>query len=889
MKIKNFILTLIAFTGACFAVTPQTVTIIPAGGNADGGASLKVGSTLQYSVVAHYPSGSPADDNCTAAGGASWVVSKSGFGTVSGTGLYTQTSDPGTGVVDSTYVAAVCAGVAAESLVSAQHVGDTWYQYPTPDTSNYILNSIPLNIVVGAELTVGSAVQANNAALGSTMSPFYRSCNWSSSAPSVAAVDSIGHVTGVSAGTATITCGRIGDAVFGSSSASGWTSPGTTVAVTVVSVPATSPQTWYVRPNGGTIYNATTSPFGQCTGLTDADYTGPSHTFWASGHIYALNALVINRNGHTWKATTAGTSGTSEPSWAASPITDGTVVWADQGAYPINQACALDNARDLWADNFQFEVKQWNSNFHGGDTVIIRQNSIGYNGNLDEPSPAVGGNVWIPVNCAGDQFCGAPTVPSGNATHHTHILGENDPRITGNSTSCRSDAAKTIMDVTYDGAFGFNITDSQYVDIGCMYISDRSNCGDAPGGAFPVVCHNSPLDFGRFAFQQSAATSQDNITDVFMDGLGISGIFGASGDATLVYDHDRIRGSGTGTINMDDSPWQSGNISVSGGLTLTNTSVEWSGCTLEYPIAHQYPISYCLDQQLGGYGDGLGTGSTSGDWFFDHDNWLYNWQDGLDLLHSGMRNLTVTNNKSIANIGQAFKLGDAQNVTYQNNIAVTDCYRMSVPIGDQPPASIPTGGVGWCRASAGVVIPLYEYGTVLVQHNIYMGYQDTSYIINTASGWDDATLANSVFQDNVHIGYGNPLNSQVLPGVFFSVAGTFPSGYFSTRTYNQYAGGRGGGPPGLQTGEFIGNPGYANAPAPGSPITDETVFDNITFAVPNASDIQYTGITAGLSTDQNGNSWHVPPSLGAYEFIGGVPAPLIFSGNLVLRGTVSLQ
>ena len=65
---------------------------------------------------------------------------------------------------------------------------------------------------------------------------------------------------------------------------------------------------------------------------------------------------------------------------------------------------------------------------------------------------------------------------------------------------------------------------------------------------------------------------------------------------------------------MDDTPHSLGNISVAGGFTMNNSITEFVGCVEEYPIVHKYPYIECRDSETGGYGDGFGTASTTGDW-----------------------------------------------------------------------------------------------------------------------------------------------------------------------------------------------------------------------------------------------------------------------------------
>jgi hypothetical protein len=84
-------------------------------------------------------------------------------------------------------------------------------------------------------------------------------CAWSSSNTAVATVNNIGEVTGVAPGTVTITCYISGVHVDKS--------------ITVVS-PTLANHTFYARPDGGTRYDATLLPSGQCDGSVDVAYSG---------------------------------------------------------------------------------------------------------------------------------------------------------------------------------------------------------------------------------------------------------------------------------------------------------------------------------------------------------------------------------------------------------------------------------------------------------------------------------------------------------------------------------------------------------------------------------------------------------------------------------------
>lgn len=70
---------------------------------------------------------------------------------------------------------------------------------------------------------------------------------------------------------------------------------------------------------------------------TDANGYTP-YSIWAASTIYTANTYrvpVVN-NGHQYIVTTAGTSGSTEPTWptdSGGTVTDGTVVWTERGQY----------------------------------------------------------------------------------------------------------------------------------------------------------------------------------------------------------------------------------------------------------------------------------------------------------------------------------------------------------------------------------------------------------------------------------------------------------------------------------------------------------------------------------------------------------------------------
>jgi hypothetical protein len=849
------------------AKTLSSITISPQA------ASVQIGSTQQFTALCAYSDSST--DNCSAIGGAVWSTSSladvnanAGYGgalTVSGTGLATAVGDPGAGSYWGYYVLVSAGSLSDKAEVFGQHAGDTWYQYPTPDL-NFFGDTekgglFPLNVAVGSTVTIGSGLEINNPHVSSTGSPFQTSCNWSSSSTSIATVDRHGQVTGVAPGQVTITCGQVGNAVFGASNMPGWVAPGNVITLNVVAG-GTSNKTWYVLPGGGTLYSATNTA-GQCNGQANVTYAA------------------------------AGGTGSQ-----------------------TNLPCAVGNIRDLWADGVTYQGMQWV--ISGGDTVVVAPQAGGYNTGLDQPS----GSGWLPTNCQGSAYgCYMPTIPSGSPSQHTRILGSN-------WASCHNDSAKTTLVVSYQANGAINVTDSQFVDVACFEIIGKGACS----GGYTNACTASS-NSGNNGILESALSSDDTYTDIFIHGTTGNGLYGPTG-VGVVANYLHVRGAPSAGIEMDDNAWNSGNISVAGGFTMNNSIIEWTGCVEEYPVVHNYPFIECRDQNTSGYGDGFGTASTTGDWYFDHDTFQYNFQDGLDLLHSGMQNLSITNSFAQANEGQEFKIGSGDNIVFRNNIALGNCFRLGVLIGDEPASALAPGGAfpgvnyGLCRAGANLAMHFTDQGTYDVQNNTIVSVTgtDTPMTIACEGGWDSCTNAKAVFQNNLVMNYLDTLNPNgvgKIPALFYlgndgnqwnwgipwnppyspdPVTGLYfmplEDGW-QTRTNNIYYNvrtidpGYAGSPdstygplnwcplsfnarlgPNYGTLETCDtqDPLFVNEPANSmtTSISAETDLDSFNFAPSSGSPANGAGVAVpGLTTDFNGNLRPNPPSIGAIEANGG--------------------
>lgn len=801
---------LAALAGIC-QTTPTSMSISPHSAAVIAGTIQTFTATCTYSDY--------ASDDCTLAGGVTWTTSRTSSVTVTSGGVASAT-DPGTGLATTGWVIATVTSFPTfrdRAWMYGQHSGDTWYLYPTPqyNSGNYV-SDLPA-LVVGSTIAVGTGVEINTSDTSSTGHP-YTGCDWTSSNNSIATVTRYGLVTGLAPGSVTLTCNLTGNAVWGTSTVSGWQTPGNYITMSVVQAPfltnASASQTpisgkaqmngtlpgsgtsttWYVRPDGGTPYvSASQTPPGQCSGKVNAAYPGTG----------------------------------------------------------VNQPCAMGNLRYLWTDEVTSGKLQWM--ISGGDTVIVAPNSTGYNMGLDSLPP--GSGPWSPVNCQGNDTCYMPTVPSGSALQHTRILG-------ANWNNC-ADVNKTLLIGSYGNYAVFNTTDSQFVDINCFEITDKAACSS--NSNYINTCGG--LDWGHYGILESAMTANVNYSNLFIHGMGDEAVHGPTG-ANVFFDYVHMRGNPLSGIDMDDDVWGSGNMSVAGGVSLTNSITEFSGCVEEYPVVHNYPYIECRDQTLGGYGDGFGTASTTGDWYFNNDIWRYNYQDGLDLLHSGMQGLTVLNSQSYANDGQSYKIGSGINVYMANNLSINNCYRILYLIGDEPSSAIVPGATG-CRA-AGDWIPIEfdGWGTYRLVENTFTGYSTTVFDM-FCDGWDNCSTAATTLSNNAVVGIANSAEA-ALPGLFFLETGTFPANEgWATRANNDFYN--------MKTcqaitgdGEFCTNPSLTNLTlsVTGGSETGEEVLDTFNITPGTGSVLIDAGVNLGSSgqmLDIHGTKRPSLPSIGAVE------------------------
>lgn len=287
-----------------------------------------------------------------------------------------------------------------------------------------------------------------------------------------------------------------------------------------------------------------------------------------------------------------------------------------------------------------------------GDTLIIASGS--YPMGIGAP----GSEAFRP--CKPDQAwdCHAAAIPAGPAPDRpTRILGA------GFDRGC---AAPPQLWGTERAASILDLTRSSNVEIACLEITDHSGCIEFHNGSPRAACERDHAPYGPWAANGVVAADAANVTlrDVNIHGLAHDGIHaGRLRDWTL--ERVRIVGNGWSGWNGDIG----GNSSNSGKVIFRDVEIAWNGCAEEFPGGG---YRGCWGQQRGGYGDGLGTGETGGDWIFERVKAHHNTQDGIDLLHANAQaTVTFRNVSAQANAGNQLKA--AGNVTVRDSNIVGNC------------------------------------------------------------------------------------------------------------------------------------------------------------------------------------------------------------------------
>jgi uncharacterized protein YfaP (DUF2135 family) len=587
--------------------------------------------------------------------------------------------------------------------------------------------------------------------------------------------------------------------------------------------------------------------------------TAGNATYSPAPATYTVTVIAGGAGGHTWYVRPDG----------GTPYTNATHTPAGQcnglanAAYPgsgVDQPCAFGDFEDLYFDQVT-HTQQWV--ISGGDTVIVYPKTGGYNTAIINPATS------SPPNCGDYTNCDVPFVPSGTTAQPTRILGSN-------YASCNGSYGPNPAMTTLLLGYGRKLIDTsltQNVDIECFEMADGS----------------STTGF-QIGVTQSAFTSNATFKNLFIHNAVASGIWGASG-LGIVVDHVHIRAALDTGYQMDDGfttyGWGISNVSMAGGLTMTNSIIEFTGCSEIYGSTAEYPFiaNDCVDEDhynfagKPGQGDGIGTGSMTGNWYYNNDIFRYNFQDGLDNLHAGAQSETVINSQAYGNDGQQFKIGStSQQVIFQNDLAIANCNRIMQPFNG---VTIAQSDVNPCRAGGSDIETEWAAtGSYIFQNNTFIGVGNSIFSYHCDDSWASCATVNTVLQNNIFVGYTDnsmedpqAYNYGELPWAFIiddNTSAPIPANAgFATRSNNDFYNAQQYTP---ITTELVDDPLFIGEPPFLTVLTDstESVLDNYNFMPSSGSPMRGAGIyISGLTTDANGVTRPDPPAIGALEAASG--------------------
>ena len=288
----------------------------------------------------------------------------------------------------------------------------------------------------------------------------------------------------------------------------------------------------------------------------------------------------------------------------------------------------------------------------GGDTLIIGAGSymIGWGA-----PGAAGGRCYE----GGPYDCYLPPVPSGpSVTAKTRILGRGfdagcatPPKFWGNNRVTKM----------------LNLEGSSNVEIGCLEITDQSDCVEFHSNA-AVRCARDTPPYGAWA---SIGLSANRSSNVWLHDLNIHGLAnrGVMAGGLTNWTLDRVRINANGWAGWDGDIGSGS--SNAGQIVMRRIEIGWNGCGERWQTG---VIHSCWAQQGGGYGDGLGTAQTGGQWTIEDAYVHHNTSDGIDLLYlDGAANTSAVLRRvhAVANAGNQLKTRGA--TTIENSVVVGQC------------------------------------------------------------------------------------------------------------------------------------------------------------------------------------------------------------------------
>jgi len=241
--------------------------------------------------------------------------------------------------------------------------------------------------------------------------------------------------------------------------------------------------------------------------------------------------------------------------------------------------------------------------------------------------------------------CYPNAVPSGTSGTHTKIIGCSTGGCSGYTGVPKLWGAGRVVMV-------LNLGGSQYVDVQDIEITDHADCGEGHPLYNCGTADSSELSARDLVYLEGA----ENITfnNVYLHGAWRYGAYGGN-VSNITWNNSRIEFNARGgwnldTCNNDGTCGVNANgddVIFSGSLSGTRYTckINNNGCVEDSASVGTAKSQGCYEQTASGYGDGIGSSRTTGDWSFTGCEIMHNTSDGIDLLYS-LNGITLAVKKS---------------------------------------------------------------------------------------------------------------------------------------------------------------------------------------------------------------------------------------------------
>lgn len=340
----------------------------------------------------------------------------------------------------------------------------------------------------------------------------------------------------------------------------------------------------------------------------------------------------------------------------------------------------------------------------GGDTLVIGPGEYmigdGAQGANDDPERCNKDWPWD---------CFLTALPSGpSAALPTRILGS------GHDAGCEN---APVLWGTERVSKVLNLEGSSNVEVGCLEITDHADCVEFHVDT-AIRCERDNAPYGQWGQVGISARKSNNVWlhDLDIHGLGGRGILaGGLSDWTV----ERVKITANGWAGWDGDVGDGS--ANSGRIIMRHVAITWNGCAQHWQTGK---ITGCWAQEGGGYGDGLGTARTGGQWLIEDSLIAHNTSDGIDLLYldgAADTSATIRRVRAEGNAGNQIKTRG--NALIEDSVVIGNCAYFEKRGAMQSADS--------CRALGNAIsLALVDGQTTTVRHNTITGQGDCLIISN---------------------------------------------------------------------------------------------------------------------------------------------------------------